>query len=417
VLPMCREGDRQAADALAAEGYRVLALAEGRFEPGSRAADIQRPTGLTLLGFVGLLDPIRPQVPEAIARCTEAGISVRMITGDHPQTALTISRTLGFATRQEDVVTGAILASAPDDAGRRALIAGARVFARVEPTQKLEIVQALQADGHWVAVTGDGVNDAPALAAAQIGVAMGRGGTDVARGAADLILTDDNFASIVGGVEEGRIAYGNIRRIVTVLLATGAAEILLFVGALVLGLPMPLTAVQLLWLNLVTNGVQDVTLGFGRGEGDELRQKPRSPKEPILDGKAIALIIPAALTMSGLVLLLFAEAIGAGANVEVAQNLALFTMVIFQNFYVLSLRSERRPVWRISFAANPWVIAGIIGALALHLGAMHWAPFQRVLGTAPLASSSYLAPIGAAVGLMVMSEGIKSLLRRKSVQR
>jgi len=212
ILPMCSDENALGSEALAVEGFRVLAPAERRIGPGGSSSRLNAPTGLTLLGFVGLTDPIRPEVPEAIARCAAAGISVRMITGDHPGTAFSIARSLGLAERDEDVVTGKTLALISDDAELAHRVAAARVFARVEPAQKLAIVKALQARGEVVAVTGDGVNDAPALAAAHIGVTMGRSGTDVARGSADLILTDDNFASIVAGVEEGRIAYGNIRR-------------------------------------------------------------------------------------------------------------------------------------------------------------------------------------------------------------
>jgi len=315
IRQMCRAIDPAAfaaALAMAGGGYRVIAVAAS---DGATTTDPTAPTDLVLLGWIGLIDPARPEVPAAIARCAEAGIGVRMVTGDHPGTALTIARGLGLEVTEEQVVTGAQMTDLAGQPERlAALVLGGRVFARIEPVQKLEIVRILAASGELVAVTGDGVNDAPALQAAHIGVAMGVAGTDVARGAADLVLADDNFASIVAGVEEGRVTYANVRRIVIILLATGIAEIGMFIGAVMLGLPMPLTAVQLLWLNLVTNGAQDVMLGFGRGEGDELRQPPRPPSAPILDRSAIALMIPPALLMTGLALYLVSQMPRRGAR-------------------------------------------------------------------------------------------------------
>jgi magnesium-transporting ATPase (P-type) len=207
-----------------------------------------------------------------------------MITGDHAGTALAIARELGIARSPEEVVTGGELAQLSGAARQaRARIAQANVFARVEPTQKVQIVDGLRAAGHIVAMTGDGVNDAPALQRADIGVAMGRDGTDVARDAADLVLADDNFASVVAGVEEGRAAYANIRKVIYLLISTGAAEVVLFLLAVVSGLPVPLTAIQLLWLNLVTNGGQDVALAFEKREPGLLDRPPRRPDEPIFD--------------------------------------------------------------------------------------------------------------------------------------
>lgn len=295
ILPMCdglKPESVAAADTMAADGYRILAVAISDASDQS-AQDVAAPKGLRLLGWIGLIDPVRPEVPAAIVQCTEAGTAVRMVTGDHPATALTIARQLGMDVRDDAVVTGTQLTALKDQpAELKAMVLRGRVFARIEPVQKLRIVEVLAASGELVAVTGDGVNDAPALQAAHIGVAMGKAGTDVARGAADLVLADDNFASIVAGVEEGRVTYANVRRIVIILLATAIAEIAMFLGSVATGLPMPLTAVQLLWLNLVTNGAQDVMLGFGRGEGDELRQRPRGASEPLLNRSAIALMIP-----------------------------------------------------------------------------------------------------------------------------
>jgi Ca2+-transporting ATPase len=413
VRPMCQPIDPAviaAATAMANDGYRVIAVAAS---DGAAAVDVKAPGDLTLLGWIGLIDPVRPEVPDAIARCAEAGIGVRMVTGDHPGTALTIARVLGLKVRDDQVVTGTQMQDLEGKAAElSALVIRGRVFARIEPVQKLQIVQILAASGELVAVTGDGVNDAPALQAAHIGVAMGLAGTDVARGAADLVLADDNFASIVAGVEEGRITYANVRRIVIILLATGIAEIGMFLGSVALGLPMPLTAVQLLWLNLVTNGAQDVMLGFGRGEGDELRQPPRRPDEPLLDRSAIALMVPPALMMTGLTLFLVYGMHRDGYAVVEIQNAVLLMTVLFQNVYVLCMRSERRSVLREPPSSNPWLLLGVGIAVSLQLLAMVWAPLGRVLGTSPVSIETLWFCLAATASTVVVTEVTKQVVAR-----
>lgn len=407
VLPMCDDPRTEVLEAvtrLAGQGYRILALASGA---ASSEADVANPRGLTLLGFVCLADPLRPEVPAAVAACRTAGVSVRMVTGDHPATALSIARRLGIASDDSAVVTGAEI-EAPGGQARERL-KHATVLARFAPAQKLVLVETLQAQGELVAVTGDGVNDAPALKAAHIGVAMGRDGTDVARGVADLVLADDNFASVVAGIEEGRVTQDNVRRIVMIMLATGFSEIAMFVIAVVAGLPMPLTAVQLLWLNVVTNGLQDVTLGFERGTGDALSRPPRAPGARLIDRRALRLMAPPALYMAVTALLLFNWRLAAGDTVEAARNLVLFTTVLFQNVYVLCMRSETRPVTRIPLLSNPWLIAGIAGALLLQLLVQHLPGADSILGTAPLGASLYALCAVAAIGLGVVIEVTKHL--------
>ncbi len=397
-----------AAEAMAGEGYRIIAVATS---DGGSASEAMAPSGLVLLGWIGLIDPIRPEVPAAIARCAETGIGVRMITGDHPETALTIARELGLDGRADQVVTGTQMSDFADQPQALSdLVLGGRVFARIEPVQKLEIVQLLAASGELVAVTGDGVNDAPALQAAHIGVAMGIAGTDVARGAADLVLADDNFASIVAGVEEGRITYANVRRIVIILLATGTAEIGMFLGAVALGLPMPLTAVQLLWLNLVTNGAQDVMLGFDRSEGDELRQPPCAPSQPILDRSAIALMIPPTLMMTGLALFLVQDMHGDRRPVAEIQNAVLLMTVLFQNVYVLCMRGERRSILREPLFSNPWLLLGVGIALSLQLLAMFWRALGGVLGTSPASIKTLWFCLAATASTVVVTEVTKHLV-------
>ena len=244
-----------------------------------------------------MIDPLRPGVKDAVRDCDEAGVSVSMITGDHRVTALAIARDLGLADDDTQVMTGTELQEkTPEELSE--IVRHIRVFARVAPRQKLQIVDAARQAGHFVAVTGDGVNDAPALRAANIGVAMGKSGTDVAREAGELVISDDNFATIVGGIEEGRVAYDNIRKVIYLLISTGAAELVLMALAVATGTPyLPLLPVQILWLNLVTNGIQDVALAFEPNEGGVLQRQPRSPKERIFNQLMIERTVIAALTM------------------------------------------------------------------------------------------------------------------------
>ncbi|GAA0606631.1 HAD-IC family P-type ATPase [Craurococcus roseus] len=421
VLPMCGGADaaavRRAETGLAQQGYRVLALASGEVgEDAARRGDPAALARLRFLGLAGLIDPIRPEVPEAVARCRAAGVDVRIVTGDHPATGLAIARRLGLASDADRGVTGAELAAAGDGRARAGLVHGARVFARVEPAQKTEIVQALQGAGHFVAVTGDGVNDAPALRAAHIGVAMGRSGSDVARGAADLVLADDNFASIVAGIEEGRVAYDNVRKVVWMAVATGAAEILLIALAVLLGLPLPLTAVQLLWLNLVTNGLQDVALAFERGEPGVLDRPPRPPDEPLFDRRMVEQTVLAGATIGGVGFAAFWWMVEVAAMpVEEARNLLLLLMVLFENLQVLGSRSETRSVFRVPLAANPFVVIAVVAAQAVHVMAMHAPGLSGVLEIAPVAPAAWLSLLPLAASVVLVGEAYKRLRRRRPV--
>ena len=403
------------ADRLAAAGYRVLAVATGPIaQAHAAAADGAVLQGLAFLGLVGLIDPVRPEVPEAIERCHASGVAVRMVTGDHPATALAIARQLGIAEAADAVVTGAELtALAADTDAQRRRIADARVFARVEPTQKLAIVEALRACGHFVAVTGDGVNDAPALTAAHIGVAMGRGGTDVARSAADLILTDDNFASIVAGIEEGRIAYDNVRKVTWLLISTGVGEIVLFCLALLAGLPIPLFAVQLLWLNLVTNGIQHVALAFEKGEPGVLARKPRPPDQPLFDRRMIRQTVLAGGFIGVAGFAFFYAQLAAGVGEAEARTGLLLLMVLFENVHVFNARSERRSVLRVPFVANPFVIVSVAAALTLHVGAMYTPGLNTVLDIAPIDFSAVLLAVPVALGLLAVVELYKLVCRAR----
>jgi len=406
VLPMCH-GDpalqsvwHTQATAIAAEGLRVLALAHGRM-PSTAPVPIALPAlaGLDFLGFVGLADPLRPGAREAIQRCGNAGIRVVMITGDHRLTSLAIARQLELAHDDTAVITGRELANLSPEQFT-ASVGTARVFARVTPRQKLQIVEAARAAGHFVAVTGDGVNDAPALRAANLGVAMGKGGTDVAREAAGLVISDDNFATIVAGIEEGRIAYDNVRKVIFLLVSTGAAEMVLVTLAVATGSPLPLTAVQLLWLNLVTNGIQDVALAFEPGQGDELDRPPRPPDEAVFDRVMLQRIVLSAVVIGAASFTVFRLWLGivpvadadhdAATTLAAARNATLSVMVLFENVHLANCRSETRSAFELPLWRSPLLLAGTLAALAVHLVAMHWTPARALLDVAPVSGREWL---------------------------
>lgn len=407
-------------DAMTGEGLRVLAFAEGRIaHHGDGGYGDHMLMDLNFLGFAGMQDPIRPEVPAALAACRSAGIDVAVITGDDPRTATAIAREAGLLFAPGDVATGETVAEAmmAGEAALDTLTRHVRVFARVKPDHKLAIVRSLARNGHYVAVTGDGVNDAPALKHAHVGVAMGRAGTDVAKESADIILTDDNFASIVAGIREGRVAYSNIRKVVFMLVSTGAAEVLLFLLAMILGSPMPLTAVQLLWLNLVTNGVQDIALVTEPAEGDELERPVRQPGESLFDPLMLRRIVVATLLMGGGGFGLFYVLIATGVSEFAARNLLLVLFVLFENFQCFNSRSERRSVFRQSLAANPFLLAGILGSQALHLGAMYVPGLNSLLGITPITLSEWLILLALASSLLLVSEVEKVIYRRRQAAR
>jgi len=427
VLPMC---DRMAAaagevavdaaslgsqaEALASRGYRVLAVAGGPvpLAPGDGfAQDALR--GLAFLGLVGMIDPLRPEAAAAVRACREAGIGVAMVTGDHPVTALAIARDLGLADRPEEVVTGRALAAALAEGEPvvDGVVRGGHVFARADPTQKLEIVRSLRRLGHFVAVTGDGANDAPALRAAHIGVAMGRRGTDVARESAELVLTDDDFSSIAAGVEEGRVAYGNVRKVIFLLVSTGAAEVLLFLLSVSAGTPLPLLPVQLLWLNLVTNGIQDVALAFEPAEGGEMARPPRPPREPVFDRVMLSRTLLSATVMAVLAFAAFVAGLARGWEVERVRNGLLLMMVLFENVQAGNSRSESRPVLSLPPLRNPILLFGTLAALLLHVVAMYTPGISGVLRVAPAGALEWGVGI---VGALVLAGAVdlEKLFRR-----
>jgi len=408
-----------AAVGMASRGRRVLALAAGRLPRVVVPGEVpEEPAGLRLVGLVGLIDPLRPEVAEAVRRCAAAGVRVIMVTGDHPVTALAIARELGIASQPSEVVNGPDLRAGDAQLLRRSVEA-ARVYARVTPDQKLSIVRAAQDSGHFVAVTGDGVNDAPALRHANIGVAMGRGGTDVARDASDVVLGDDNFATIVAGVEEGRIAYQNIRNVVYLLVAAGTAEVLTICSAVLLGLPLPFLPAQLLWLNLVTNGIQDVALAFERGRGDELQSPPRRPNEPVFNRLMVERVLLGGAWMALLCLTAYSLMLAADVAVPDARNAVMLLMVLLQNVDAFNARSETRSAFRIPFSSNPLLVFGVAGALLSHVAVMHLPLMQEVLDIGPVSGATWLALGATAMSLLAVMElqKISWRWRRRRSQR
>jgi magnesium-transporting ATPase (P-type) len=403
----------QQAHALASGGYRVLALAAGEIELGDAEAFTEEHLqGLVLIGLVGIIDPLRTEAKAAVAACRQAGIEVAMITGDHPATAFAIAQQLDMVERADQLVTGPELRRAIDSGTIDPLTHKARVFARVGPHQKLDIVQSLQRNGHFVAVSGDGANDAPALRVGQVGVAMGLGGTDVARETADLIITDDNFSSIVAGVEEGRVAYANVRKVIFLLISTGASELVLFTLALLTGFPLPLVAVQLLWLNLVTNGIQDVALAFEPGEGDELDHPPRSPREPIFNRLMIERVVISALVIGIVAFGVFLWLISRGFTLDEARNGTLLLMVLFENVHVFNCRSEMRSVFQHNPLRNPILLIGTAVAQLVHIGAMYTPWIRDVLHIQPVTPQHWLELLGLALTVLVAMELHKAIRRR-----
>ena len=379
---------------LAAGGLRVIALAAGEGE---------RERGLRALGLVGLWDPPRAEVPEAVAAAQRAGVRVVMITGDHPATALAVARALGLRGAEEGGVLAGAELEALDEAGLRRAAHETAVFARVSPEQKLALVEALQAGGEVVAVTGDGVNDAPALKHADVGVAMGRRGSDVAREVADLVLLDDDFSTIVAAIEEGRGIYANIRSFVRFLFSTNAAEALLIVGgsaaAWLLALRdesgallIPLTAVQILWVNLITDGPPALALGIDRSAG-QLDRPPRPRDEPLLDRASLRFVVAAGLVkaaVAGLVLVLLPR-LGAGLP-DTRTAVFLYTAVAQLLFAYPARRVGGGP------ARTVVLHVAVAGGIAVQLATVLLPPLRALLGLQPLDAAGWLA-VAAAVAV------------------
>jgi P-type Ca2+ transporter type 2C len=398
------DADRQAAEAaymaMAAGGLRTLALARRHVPPSAALDDDGIEQDLTLLGIVGIIDPPRPEVPAAMRVAHEAGIHVIMITGDAAPTAAAIARQVGL--RAARAVTGTALAKA-SDGDIQAMLGDGVVFARTTPEQKLRIVGLLQAMGHIVGMTGDGVNDAPALRKSDIGIAMGRRGTDVAKGAADMILTDDNFASIIGAVEEGRRQYENIKKFVRYLLSSNTGEVLAIFLNIVLGGPLILLPVQILWMNLVTDGLSALALGVEPGDRSLMRRKPRPRDEALVDRPAAAMVI-AMGTYIGLATLALFQVYGATGDAALAQTVAFTGIIVMEKANVFNFRVLGGPIRDIGWFSNPWLLLAVSGTLVMQVCAVYVPFLQDALHTTALGWRDWAVIIAVAAPLFVVTE-------------
>ena len=393
-------------DALAQNGMRIIGLAFRVFDSAqpSLAAELERE--MTFVGMFGLIDPARPEAAAAVATCKRAGIRPIMITGDHPLAARHIAQTLGIC--DGPVVTGADLDRA--SSGLKQLVQQASVYARVSPAHKLMIVQALQENGEIVAMTGDGVNDAPALKKADIGVAMGVVGTDVAKEAADIVLLDDNFATIVAAVEEGRVIYDNIRKFVKYILATNSAEIWTMLVAPFLGLTLPLLPIQILWMNLVTDGLPALALGLEIAESDTMRRPPYPPNENVFARGLSRHIVWVGLLMAGLSLGV-GYAYRAGGRAD-WQTMLFTTLTLSQMAHVLAIRSERSSVFRIGLLTNKALLAAVSLTVVSQISLVYIPFLQSIFNTKPLSFVDMLLSVGLSLVIFASVELEKKLAGR-----
>jgi len=402
-----RETIREDIAGYASGGLRVLGAA---YRP--LPADLPRTADaveedLIFLGFAGILDPPRPEAAEAIRLCRSAGIDVIMITGDNPLTAYAIAEDLGLPS--EGALTGTDLEALTDDELEERLRT-TKVLSRVTAAHKLRVIDILSRKRAVIAMTGDGVNDAPALKKASIGIAMGIKGTDVAKESSDMVLVDDNFASIVAGVEEGRREYDNIARFTRYLLSSNVGEIVAIVGGLLLGLPLILIPVQILWINLITDGLTALALGLEPAEQDVMQQRPRDPGEPILTRAAFTIILALGALLGLLTLYVFSGLYH--IDLDRARTMAFTGLIVFELYNVLNFRSFRFPLHRIGFFSNPALLYAILGSLALQVLVVYVPVFQDFLGTAPLTLADW--GLIALLGLPVLLAGeVYKILRSR----
>lgn len=404
-------------ESLAKEGYRVIALAKGIKKDHMKQQIYEEkdiPT-LTFIGLVAFMDPIRVETVDSINQCNRAGIKVVMITGDHPLTAFSIAKQLNISTDFDQVTTGSEIDSYHKKGNQimDQFISGKTVFTRVTPIQKLEIIESYQRQNEFVAVTGDGVNDAPAMKRANIGIAMGSG-TDVAKETGTMIITDDNFLSIVSAIEEGRNAYSNIRKVIYMLISCGIAEVLFFTLSILFNMPIPLVAIQLLWLNIVTDGLQDLALSFEREEKEIMMDPPRSPKESIFDKLLFSEVMLSGLWIGISVFVLWIFLLKVmHLDLIVARGYVMAYMVFIQNFHVLNCRSEKRSTFQVSLLRNPFIIFSIISAIVLQIIVMEVPFFSRFLSTTSIPFSHLIWIIISAFPIIIVMEIFKCFVRKK----
>lgn len=404
-------------EVLASNGYRVIALAYGEDKEFIKKdfydeKDIPK---LTFVGLAAFIDPMRKSAKAAIKSATKAGIKVVMITGDQPLTAYAIGKDLNIVNNYNEVTSydeiNEFFAKGPEAFNK--FVSEKKVFSKATPIQKLHIVDAYKSMGEFVAVTGDGVNDAPAIKAANIGIAMGSG-TDVAKETGTMIVMNDDFSSIVAGIEEGRCAYANIRKVIYFLISCGIAEVSFFVLSTIFDLPMPLVAIQLLWINLVTDGFQDIALSFETSEANIMTQKPRNPKEPLLDKELIREILISGVYIGLSIFIVWVFLLkNLGMEVATARGYVMALMVFMQNIHVLNCRSEISSTFKISLKKNPIIVFAIIGSILLQIIIMEVPLFSTFLKTVSIPIPELLILFAISLPILLVMEVYKVIKRRR----
>ena len=408
-----RQRIEKANENMARQGLRVLG---STFKPLEHPEEANVESHMIFVGLIGMVDPPRVEVAEAVATCRVAGIRPVMITGDHPMTAHAIAVELGIVSPDERVVTGRDLVGLSDDELRE-IVRTVSVYARVSPEHKLRIVQALQSNGHVVAMTGDGVNDAPALKQADIGVAMGITGTDVAKEASDMVITDDNFATIVKAAEEGRAIYDNVRRFVKYLLASNTGELFVLLATqLISGLTMPLTTLQILWMNLITDGIPALALGVEKSEKNAMKRAPYLPNESILGrglGRHILLIGGTlGLVTLGLTIWSFNSGLIALNGAPAWNTMTFMLLTMAQMGHALGLRSHSESLFKMNFFENRLLLLAVVSTLALQLGVVYLPFFNNLFGTNPLTLEQLAICLVLSTSVFWVVELEKLLIRR-----
>jgi magnesium-transporting ATPase (P-type) len=403
---------RRLATDTAARGLRLLGLACRRAAPaGASLAFDDVDSGYTMLALVGIADPPRDEAVRAVADCHRAGIRVKMITGDHAETARAIGALLAIGVGKP-ALTGAEV-ELMDDAALRRVAMDVDVFARASPEHKLRLVHALQEDGQVVAMTGDGVNDAPALKRADVGVAMGRKGTEAAKEAADVVLADDNFATIAAAVREGRAVYDNIRKFILFMLPTNGGEALVIIAAILLDLTLPMTPAQVLWINMVTSGTLGLALAFEPAEPDIMGRRPRPPREPLLSGFFVWRVLMVSALVMAASLGLFLWELAQGTSLDAARTMAVSAIVVAEMFYLLNSRFIVAPaLGRGGLTGNRAVLLALAACLLLQLAYVYLPPLQAVFGTTPLAPAHWAKVVLAGLAVFAIAEVEKAVVRR-----
>ncbi len=406
-------------ESLAKEGYRIIALASGKLNNLEKKDDYDERDieELEFKGLVAFIDPIRKDTKKSINECKNAGINVIMITGDHPLTAFSIAKDLKLCDSYDEVAIGEDVNNAlmrgKDEFDK--FVKCKKVFSRVTPLDKLEIVEALKRSGEFVAVTGDGVNDAPALKSANIGIAMGSG-TDVAKETADMLILDDSFSSIVEGIKEGRCAYSNIRKVSYMLLSCGLAEVFFFCLSILFNLPMPLVAIQLLWLNIVTDGLQDFALSFEKPEEKIMKESPRKTTDSLLNKELLLVILISGLTMGIIVFIVWNNLLKSGIDINVARGYIMTLMVFMQNIHVLNCRSEKASTFKISLRKNLWIPVVIMGSIILQIIVMEIPMLSSFLKTVKVPLNEMIKLLGFSLIILFVVEIYKVFKRKHSVK-